>query len=75
MSGGDAPNPTHPKHVWVDVTGGFGGPHTFPGILLEWRQQASPPHRWEALVGYAESSAHSWSMTTRWVLAEHVRQA
>lgn len=66
---------TQPKHVHVDVTGKFGSAYTYPGILLEWRQHATIPGKWEALVAYAVSDAHSWSMTTAWVLAEHVRPA
>lgn len=64
-----------PQHVWVDVTAAFGGPHTHAGILLEWRQHETIPNKWEALVSYAEGDAHGWQMVTRWLLAEHVRQA
>jgi hypothetical protein len=64
-----------PQHVWVDVTGAFGGTHTHPGVLLEWRRHATIPDKWEALVAYAESDAHGWTMVTRWLLAEHVRKA
>lgn len=76
MSDGDRqpPRRPQPQHVWVDVTGGF-GQHTYPGVLLEWRQHATIPGKWEALVAFAESDAHGWSMTTRWLLAEHVRPA
>lgn len=64
-----------PQHVYVDVTGAFGGTHTHPGLLLEWRRHATIPDKWEGLVAYAEADAHGWSMVTRWLMAEHVRKA
>lgn len=72
----EARHPTksyQPRHVWLDVTGVW-GEHRCPGLLLEWRQrQDGPVVKWEALVAYGEGDAHSWRLTTRWVLAEHVR--
>lgn len=69
------PASRQPVHCWVDVTGGFGGPHTYPALLLEWRVSTTIPGKWEALVAYAQADQHAWSMVTRWLLAEHVRKA